>query len=186
MDKKLAEALLRIARESIAEGLGLQRTLDWSKELHSHSVLSLSGAVFVTLTIQGELRGCIGSLQAHRSLGDDCRRNAYSAAFEDPRFPALNKEEFEKMRIEVSILSKPSPLPCSSEKEAIGKLRPGLDGVILEWQGYRATYLPQVWEQLPIAEQFLRSLKRKAGLPVDFWAPDLKLQIYQVEHVEEP
>lgn len=182
MDESLGKALLRIARRAIAHALGAVAS---DLEIEEDPRLGLSGAVFVTLTQYGELRGCIGSLQAHRPLGDDCRRNALAAAFEDPRFPAVTREELESIRIEVSLLSKPQVFPCRDEDDACQRLRPGIDGVILSWQGRRATFLPQVWEQISAPHEFLAALRRKAGLPANFWAKDLQLEIYQVEHVQE-
>lgn len=172
--------LTALARAAIARRLGLPAPAlphpDW---------LDAPGAVFVTLTINGELRGCIGSLEAHRSLAADIEANAQAAAFADPRFPPLSRAEFDAVRVEVSILSSPKPFPVRDEAEACARLRPGIDGVILSHGFHRATFLPQVWEMLPDPCQFLAQLKRKAGLPADFWAPDLRLMRYTVEkHVE--
>jgi len=138
-------------------------------------------ATFVTLTLHGQLRGCIGSLEAHRSLYDDVTHNARAAAFGDPRFPPLAADEFPAVRIEVSVLTAPQPLQFSSEADALRRLRPGIDGVILQYGRRRATFLPQVWEQLPEPREFLAHLKQKAGLPADFRADDMRLAVYQVE-----
>ena len=148
------------------------------------------GATFVTLRKGGMLRGCIGSLKVHRPLLDDLRSNTIAAATRDPRFPAVEPSELDELTLEVSVLTAPTPLDLSQspdnpitdpESRAHHLLRPGIDGVVLTWQDHRATFLPQVWEQLPTAERFLRELKKKADLPEDFWADDLQLEIYQVE-----
>lgn len=143
------------------------------------------GATFVTLTRGGELRGCIGTLEAHRPLVEDLEHNARAAAFDDPRFPALSEAELARTRVEVSILSKPEPLSFKDEADALAQLRPGVDGVILEAGWHRATFLPQVWEQLPRPAEFLAHLKRKAGLAIDDWSEDVRLLRYTVEKYKE-
>lgn len=172
--------LVALARQAIASEfeeaeIGLPHP-DW---------LQQRGAVFVTLTRQGELRGCIGSLEAHRSLIDDLTANARAAAFKDPRFPPLPREEMAAIRVEVSLLSPAVPMHFISQDDALAQLKPGIDGVILEHGWHRATFLPQVWAQLPDPRQFMANLKRKAGLPIDFWADDLRLSRYQVEKFKE-
>jgi len=148
-------------------------------------ILQKPGACFVTLTRDGELRGCIGSLEAHRSLGDDLRSNALAAALRDPRFPPLTAAELPQIAIEVSVLSAPQPLAFANEADALAKLRPGIDGVIFSAGGRRSTFLPQVWEQLPTAFDFMARLKQKAGLPADYWGPDVRLATYQVHAFHE-
>ncbi len=138
-------------------------------------------ATFVTLTLHGKLRGCIGSLEAHRSLYDDVTRNARAAAFGDPRFSPLGRDELPAVRIEISVLTAPQPLEFSDEEDALRRLRPGIDGVIFEYGRRRATLLPQVWEQLPEPHEFMAHLKLKAGLPADFRADGVRLSVYQVE-----
>jgi AmmeMemoRadiSam system protein A len=113
------------------------------------------------------------------------RRNACRAAFEDPRFEPLSAAEWPQVRLEVSVLGRPTALGVRSEAEALAALRPGEDGVILAWRGQRATFLPQVWAQLPTPAEFLAALRRKAGLPVDFWAPDLALSRCHVQAFAE-
>ncbi len=174
--------LLPLARGSIAGALGQPFPLP---DLRA-PWLEAPGASFVTLTRDGELRGCIGSLEARRRLVEDVRANAVNAAFRDPRFPPLSVREFPDVRVEVSVLSPAEPLPVASEKEAWEKLRPHVDGLILEYGPYRSTFLPQVWEQLPEPDRFLAHLKMKAGLPWDFWAPELKLARYTVQKWKEP
>jgi AmmeMemoRadiSam system protein A len=174
------QTLLRLARTAIGKELGfishdLPRT-DWLEE---------PGATFVTLTLQGQLRGCIGSLEAHRPLIDDVQQNAVASAFRDPRFAPLSKAEFADVAIEVSLLSKPEPIRHTSEEDALAQLTPGRDGVIIEHGRHRATYLPQVWAQLPDPRKFVANLKDKAGLPEDFWSGDIRLSRYTVQKWRE-
>jgi AmmeMemoRadiSam system protein A len=172
--------LIALARASIERRLGLPVAA-----LPQTDQLAQPAAVFVTLTQAGVLRGCIGSLEAHRPLIDDLQANACAAAFRDPRFPPLSVEEWPATRVEVSLLSPSQPLSFSDEADALRQLRPGIDGVILQYRGHRATFLPQVWEQLPQAREFLAHLKRKAGLHADFWAHDLNLARYSVQKFSE-
>ena len=150
-----------------------------------HRWLGLPGATFVTLFTGGVLHGCIGSLEATRKLDEDVRVNAYAAAFRDPRFEPLTSREFVATRFEISLLGPASPLAAASEKEAIAALVPHRDGVTLWWRDTRATLLPQVWSSLRDPRDFLRALKRKAGLPADFWGPDVRLERYSVTHFDE-
>jgi len=173
-------ALLPIARASIARTLGrslaANETAPWLVEL---------GACFVTLTQQGELRGCIGSLEAHRPLLVDVKANAVAAAFHDPRFSPLVAKELEHTEIEISLLSPMQALMFAGEAEALAQLRPGVDGVVFEFGARRSTFLPQVWEQLPDTQEFMAHLKRKAGLPASFWAAEVRLQRYTVSKWKE-
>lgn len=172
--------LTRLARASIARALG-----EPVEDPPHPDWLDTPGAAFVTLTRAGRLRGCIGSLEARRSLGEDVEENARLAAFADPRFAPLSRAEYADTRIEVSVLTPPEPIAFSDEQDALRQLRPGVDGVILEYGRHRATFLPQVWEQLPEPREFLAQLKRKAGLPADFWHPDVRLYRYTVEKYAE-
>ena len=147
--------------------------------------LDRPGACFVTLSQEGKLRGCIGSLEAWRALREDVRANARAAAFSDPRFPPLAQDELARIRVEVSLLTPPQPLSFAGEEEALRQLRPGVDGVVLEQGSHRSTFLPQVWESLPDPRQFLAQLKIKAGLPPDFRSKDLRLSRYQVQKWKE-
>lgn len=142
--------------------------------------LAQPGATFVTLTRDGALRGCIGSLVAHRPLLEDVRENAVAAAFRDPRFPPLGAEELPLTRVEVSLLTPPEPLPVRDEADLLRQLQPGIDGIIFSARGRRATFLPQVWEQLPDPAVFLAHLRHKAGLPADYWGPDVAIERYSV------
>lgn len=182
----LGAALLARAREAIAGEFAIARELGIAPSAPgTQAALDEMGATFVTITLHGALRGCIGTLSAHRRLADDVRANAHAAAFRDPRFPPLCREEFESIRIEVSLLSAPVPMRFCGEADALAQLRPSRDGVVLSWHGRSATFLPQVWESLPDRAEFLRMLKRKAGLHGGFWAPDLKLERYAVRKWSE-
>jgi AmmeMemoRadiSam system protein A len=181
MPDRLGVALLIRARNSIAAELGAPTSGE-----PDDPALAGPGATFVTLTQDGHLRGCIGSLEAHRSLDADVRANARAAAFADPRFAPLRPSELQRTRIEVSLLSPAVPMVFASEQDAVAQLRPEVDGVILEWDGKRGTFLPQVWENLREPPLFLNLLKQKAGLPADFWAPDLRLYRYEVRKWKEP
>lgn len=172
--------LLALARAAIGAHFGIVIPAD-----DSAPWLSEPGATFVTLTQRGDLRGCIGSLEAHRPLAEDVKANALAAAFRDPRFPPLAAEEFARTRVEVSLLSPMSEITFRDEADAIAQLRPGKDGVVLQYGWQRGTFLPQVWEQLPRREQFFTQLKAKAGLPRDFWADGVKLYRYTVSKWKE-
>jgi len=167
--------LLAIARGAIARSFGepapAYEDAPWLTEL---------GASFVTLTRRGELRGCIGSLLAERPLRHDIESNALAAAFRDPRFPPVAAHEYADIDVEVSLLSALEPIDVKSETELLSVLRPGVDGVLLEYSSRRGTFLPQVWEQLPEPRAFLRHLKQKAGLHADFWAEEIRLSRYTV------
>jgi len=171
----LGRVLLTIARSAIAERLGLG-----GLEASDHGALHQQSATFVTLRKTGQLRGCIGSLEAVRPLGLDVRENAIAAAFRDPRFEPLAAVEFPATSVEVSLLSAAERLEAGSEEELLANLRPGIDGVILEFGRHRATFLPQVWESLVDPREFLSELKQKAGLPEDFWHAGLSVSRYSV------
>ena len=175
-DTELGEALLALARAAIGVRLGVAA----DAAAPAHAALAAPGATFVTLRQGAELRGCIGTLEAHRPLGVDVQANAVAAALLDPRFPPLATGELAATSIEVSLLGASEPLPVMHEDDALARLRAGLDGVILACGGRRATFLPQVWEQLPDPREFLAALKRKAGLPGDFWSPQVTLARYSV------
>lgn len=174
------ETLLHLARAAIGKELGFR-----SHDLPRTDWLEEPGATFVTLTLDGQLRGCIGTLEACRPLIDDVCQNAISSAFRDPRFPPLTKEEFADVLVEVSLLSKPQLISHRSEEEALAQLNPGRDGVIFEYGRFRSTYLPQVWAQLPDPKSFIANLKNKAGLPSDFWSDDVRLSHYTVQKWSE-
>ena len=160
-----------------------------SKGTEDPSWLRAPGASFVTLTSGrapgGSLRGCIGSLEAHEPLRADVESNAVAAAVGDPRFPPLTAGELADTVIEVSVLSASVPLPAVDESDLAARLRPGVDGVILSSPRHRATFLPQVWGQLPDPVDFLIHLRRKAGLPADYWGEDVSVRIYTVTAWQE-
>jgi len=141
-------------------------------------------ATFVTLQKQGELRGCIGRLEAARPLAEDIAGNAYSAAFEDPRFQPLHESELDGLEIHLSLLTPSEPLAFTSEQDLLDQLRPGEDGLILAEGSRRGTFLPSVWEQLTTPRQFLEHLKLKAGLPASYWSNSIKAWRYRAEVIE--
>ena len=174
-------ALLDLARASIRAGLEggepRVRATDYPAGLQAPR------ASFVTLNVAAQLRGCIGTLEAHQPLVLDVAQNAFAAAFRDPRFPALGRDEFARIEIHISILSVPEPVAFASEADLLARLRPGVDGLIIE-EGYRrGTFLPAVWESLPEPGEFLRQLKRKAGLPADYWSAGIRIRRYTVESI---
>ncbi|WP_243318300.1 AmmeMemoRadiSam system protein A [Geothrix paludis] len=172
--------LLRIARDAIAEKLGMA-----ASPVPIAAWLEEPAATFVTLHRLGQLRGCMGTLEPRRPLGEDVAENARQAAFHDPRFPPLARSEFTDLRVEVSLLSGLEPLPFNSQAHLLTLLRPGEDGLVLEWQGLRGAFLPQVWDQLPESEDFLTHLKRKAGLPMDFWDDGIRITRFTVTRFHE-
>lgn len=147
-------------------------------------------ATFITLTLNGQLRGCIGTLKAHRALCDDVINNAVAAAFQDPRFCPLSSDEFSRLEIAVSILSQPAPLVFESEEDLLAQLVPGEDGLVLRDQAVSppaaGTFLPAVWASLPEPEEFLMALKQKAGLPKGYWSQTLIIERYRAEKFSGP
>ncbi len=175
------QRLLEIARDSITFALARRRLpspLDepWLRE---------HGACFVTLTTGGALRGCVGSLEARRALGEDVAANAINAAFEDPRFPPVRSAELDTLNIEISLLSPLERIPVRTESEALASIRPGIDGLMIKRGSRRGTLLPQVWEDLPDPAEFLGHVKRKAGLPATLWDDQMELYRYTVAHWSE-
>ncbi|MGV8899274.1 MAG: AmmeMemoRadiSam system protein A [Burkholderiaceae bacterium] len=174
------QILLPIARSAISNALGNILEAD-----ESAAWLQEQRACFVTLTRNQQLRGCIGTLHAHRSLLADVKANAQSAALRDPRFAPLSAMELDHIEIEVSLLSTLQTLHFSCEADVLTQLQPGKDGVMFEFGRYRSTFLPQVWEQLPASAEFMAQLKHKAGLPSDFWAEEIKISRYTVRKWSE-
>lgn len=175
--------LLRLARETIAEKLGkkVERKNDTV-----NPALQAECGTFVTLKIKGQLRGCIGNLEPVGSIYEGIRSNALNAAFQDYRFPELTAEELTLVHIDISILTRPQPLEYRDGADLVARLRPGVDGVILRLGRGVATFLPQVWEQLPLAEDFLTHLCRKAGLSETAWQDSHpEVETYQVQCFEE-
>lgn len=178
------EALLHTARSSIRHGLARGEPLQPALEAAPAALLE-HGACFVTLQLANELRGCIGSLEAYRPLLQDVAVNAYAAAFRDPRFAPLREVEFEQVELHISVLHPPEPLRFDSEQALLAQLRPGVDGLILEAEQRRGTFLPVVWEALPEPDRFLGELKRKAGLQADYWSEDVRVWRYTTESLQE-
>lgn len=177
------QRLVQLAREALEERLRERRRApDDGRE---EAWLRGPGATFVTLRRQGELRGCIGNVEPRSPLIEVVRANAVGAALRDPRFPPVRPEELDGLEVEVTLLSEPERLPAASEEEAIAALRPGVDGVLLRWHHYQATYLPQVWESVSDPRLFLASLRTKAGLPADLWDDELELHRYVAYHWRE-
>jgi AmmeMemoRadiSam system protein A len=179
------QTLLRLAREAMENGVRGEKP----PPLDADSLtprLREQGASFVTLTIDDELRGCIGALEAYQPLVDDVREHAIAAAIEDPRFHPVDETELSRIKLEVSCLTAPHPLEYSSSEELRAKLRPHVDGVILRDGFRRATFLPQVWEKIPTPAKFLDHLCAKMGAQPDLWQKTkLQVYIYQVEEFHE-
>lgn len=172
--------LLQVASDSIRHGLGHGRPMSVHAADYPEELQPLR-ASFVTLHRHGELRGCIGILEAMRPLVDDVAYHAWAAAFEDPRFAPLAEWELEGLDIHISILSPPEPLVFHSEEELLQQLRPGIDGLILRDCGRRGTFLPSVWDSLPNPRDFWSHLRLKAGLPPDWWSDTLRVERYTTE-----
>ncbi len=175
MNKDVAAILVSMAKYSICAAVcGKKDELELFEKMYAHEMmnyaqLSEMGATFVTLAKNKQLRACIGTLRAHRPLWQDISKNAVAAALHDPRFSPVGEDELSSLTVEVSVLSEPQELEYSGADDLLEKLQPGIDGLILEYLGKRATFLPQVWEQLSEKEVFLDALCRKAGLEEGLW-----------------
>ena len=177
------QQMLHLARQSIISGLDTQSP---ATQMLQENYLQQLQACFVSLHINdtetenspGELRGCIGNLQARDSLAECINRNAFLAAFKDPRFAPLSRDELDKIVIEISVLTEPKQLSVNCEQQLLELLRPGIDGLIIRHQQQQATFLPSVWEQLPDPALFVGQLKAKAGFDSDFWHSDMQCFIY--------
>ena len=182
IDSEGAKILLELAGRSIKNGL--EKGSAWHPDLVAlPPALKANGASFVTLKLHGELRGCIGTLEARLPLATDVAHNAFESAFHDPRFPSVTEKEFPSLEIHISILTPPQPMSFESEEDFLGQLRPGRDGIILA-EGYRrGTFLPAVWEELPKPKDFFRYLKMKAGLPQDYWSKTIKAFRYETQYI---
>lgn len=179
------QTLLRIAREAMicrvkGEALPPLDVAPLTERLRAE------GASFVTLTIRGTLRGCIGALDAYQPLAEDVREHAVSAALEDPRFPPVREGELGAIQIEISRLTRPHPLEYKDAADLLSKLKPHVDGVILRDGIRRATFLPQVWEKIPQPGEFMDNLCYKMGANYDLWRKKhLEALTYQVEEFHE-
>ncbi len=176
--------LLEIARRSLKHGVDHHAPLPLDPDTTAPA-LCVPRASFVTLERHAELRGCIGSLEARDPLAVDVSNNAFRAGFMDPRFPPVTADELDALDIHISVLSPPEPMAFDSETELLNQIRPGVDGLIIEDQGRRATFLPSVWKSAPEPGPFLAHLKHKAGLPVDHWSPTLKAWRYTTESIRK-
>ncbi|MES9940151.1 MAG: AmmeMemoRadiSam system protein A [Candidatus Thiodiazotropha sp. 6PLUC2] len=180
LSEKSRRELLEIAGASIDYGLTHHKCLNLKAEEYTQE-LQAKRASFVTLMIANKLRGCIGHLEAQQALVSDVAENAYSAAFQDPRFPPLARSEKEKLSIHISVLTPAEPMEFESETDLIYKIRPGRDGLILIEGVRRGTFLPSVWDQLPDPHDFLHHLKMKAGLPSGYWSNTMQVERYETE-----
>jgi uncharacterized protein len=179
------QTLLRLARQALELGVRGEKLPSLNRDSLS-PLLRANGASFVTLTTHGELRGCIGALEAYQPLVDDVREHAIAAALDDYRFHPVQPAELDGIQIEVSRLTAPVRLEYATPQELAAKLRPHVDGVILRDGSRRATFLPQVWEKLPKADDFLDNLCHKMGAAADLWRKKhLDVLIYQVEEFHE-
>lgn len=177
--------LLSLARQSISWRIHHGDELRVDPKYYPPE-LTVRHASFVTLTLASQLRGCVGTPIAWRSLVEDVADNAAAAAVEDRRFAPLAAGELDALEIAVSLLSAAAPIAAASEAELIAKLRPGTDGLLLREDRRQALFLPQVWEHLPQPAEFLAQLKAKAGLPRDHWSPSLEFQRFTATTVAEP
>jgi len=185
LDEIQQDVLIKIARNAIDKATSLQPLPRIDLD-NLPSSLQENGASFVTLTVNGRLRGCIGTLEAYQPLALDVQEHAIAAALEDPRFPKVQPSELHDIRIEVSVLTPKVPLSYSGPDDLLHQLKPGIDGVVLQDGFRRATFLPQVWDQLPEPEQFLSHLCRKMGAPADLWQKKaLNVFLYQVQEFHE-
>jgi len=187
LEKKEKEYLLKLARDSVRAYLVNGRKMDVKPKDVPSGKLVGDGACFVTLHIMGQLRGCIGSLEAHRPLVMDVIENALSAAFEDPRFYPLGQDELPDVTFSISVLSAPKPFPVKDAADLLKKLVPGKHGMIIQKGWARATFLPVVWEQLPKKEEFLAHLCMKAGLDAEEWrdTKGIMFFVYEAEEFSE-
>lgn len=184
LDERDKHFLLRLARSSIASELIKGEKIKRPAEL-TPAMLAKRGC-FVTLHKRGVLRGCIGTIEPIKSLLKSVEENAKNAAFEDPRFPSLTKDEISDIDIEISVLTVPKKLSFVDGEDLKRKLKPGIHGVILSQGWCRSTFLPQVWEQLPDKEEFLDSLCQKGSMEKASWkSTDTTVEVYEVEYFSE-
>lgn len=183
-DREQEQLLRGVARQAIEHGLGHGRELAVDVQDYP-PLLRERRATFVTLKVRDELRGCIGSLEAYRPLVLDVAANARAAAFSDPRFDPLGREQLASLQISISILSPAEALHFNDEADLLAQLRPGIDGVVLSEGSQRGTFLPSVWESLPDRRDFLQQLKLKTGLPVDYWSDRIHAYRYTTHVIGE-
>ncbi|MCW5586116.1 MAG: AmmeMemoRadiSam system protein A [Chromatiales bacterium] len=176
--------LMAVARRSIEHGLATGRPLPVVPSEY-HRDLKAVRASFVTLQLRGQLRGCIGHLEAVQPLVVDVSENAFAAAFQDPRFNPLTAQEWPSVDIHLSLLTRPEPMRFQDEADLVRQIQPGVDGLILQDGPNRGTFLPSVWESLPQAADFLSHLKLKAGLPANHWSGRVEVYRYRTESFGE-
>lgn len=184
MNDSQRRELLSLARQSIQEGIAQGRRTP-CPEVPADRVPPVVRSTFVTLRIGAELRGCCGSIDAHRRLAEDVWSNAWASAFADPRFPGLKAEEYPRLDVHISVLGELEPLDIADEASLLTMLRPDVDGLVLEMGAVRSTFLPAVWEQIKDPAQFVRELKLKAGWRGDFWSPRIRVWRYTAESFGE-
>jgi len=177
--------LLDIARESIERGLSTRNPFEPDSTRITGALTQRLGC-FVTLTQQGELRGCVGALESARPLASSVATSAFNTAFRDYRFPPLTESEVAHIRIEISVLSTPLVIDADSNLELLRELCPHEDGLVLEEHTRRSTFLPKVWEKIPEPREFVRQLKAKAGLPMDYWSDSIRFFRYTTTSIAEP
>ncbi len=187
LNPQQGQALVKLARHTLMQRLCPDQDNErLISDALNEACFQKQVGTFVTLKKKGALRGCIGNLTASESILESVKRNAISAAFQDPRFPPLKARELDQIDIEISILTEPQPLAYTDSVDLLSKLRVDIDGVIIRHGGASATFLPQVWEQLPRKEDFLNHLCQKAGLTSDMWRTSkLKVLTYQVQYFDE-
>lgn len=176
--------LLRLGRRSIEYGFIHRKPLPINCGELPHALME-PAATFTTLRLDGELRGCCGTLEAAHPLAKDVTRSAFQAAFRDRRFDPLGQDELGAIRLEVSVLSPLESIPVTDEADLLDRLTPGMDGLVIMAAGRRATFLPKVWEALPDRRQFLAALKAKCGLADDYWSEHLEFQRYRATSYAE-
>ena len=180
----MQNVILDIAKHAIQDGFNHTSTIDRKALLELYPEFAKPKATFVTLKLDNQLRGCIGSLIAHRAFLDDLIHNAQAAAFEDPRFYELTFEEFEKVKIEISILTTPVEIKYTDIDDLKSKIKPNVHGVIIQKDGRRSTFLPQVWEQLPTFEEFFSHLCHKGNFEVNCLEFHPQIFTYEVKKIK--
>jgi len=173
-------ALKSVAQASILHGLTHPSPLQLESGDYPSELFEVK-ASFVTLKINNNLRGCIGTLDAHRPLVVDVSHNAFSAAFKDRRFPPVTEQEYNQLQYHISVLSVPQKMKVVSEEDLYAQLQPGHDGIVLMDGHYRSTFLPSVWESLTTPQSFIQQLKLKAGLDAHYWSDSIHFERYEVE-----
>lgn len=177
------KAILTVANQALDYGIAHHTVMPVKLESHTET-LCVVGASFVTLNINHQLRGCIGSLKAHQALIQDVSENAFRAAFKDSRFKPITKYERPYLTIHISVLSEPTPFPVKDEEDLLNQLKVGVDGLILMDNGHQSTFLPSVWESLKSPDVFLKHLKLKAGLSQDYWSQTIRFLRYHTNIIE--